>query len=33
VFGGGLGLYNADKKVVGGVGVSGDTSRADHDIA
>jgi uncharacterized protein GlcG (DUF336 family) len=33
VFGGGLGLYNADKKVVGGVGVSGDTSCADHNIA
>ena len=33
VFGGGLGLYNADKKAVGGVGVSGDTSCADHNIA
>ena len=33
VFGGGLGLYNAEKKVVGGVGVSGDTSCADHNIA
>src|SRR5262245_40344048 len=36
VFGGGLGLYvkvgNADK-VVGGLGVSGDTSCADHQIA
>src|SRR5215475_3845738 len=33
VFGGGLGLYNADKKLVGGIGVSGDTSCADHNIA
>jgi len=33
VFGGGLGLYAAGKKLVGGVGVSGDTSCADHDIA
>jgi hypothetical protein len=33
VFGGGLGLYNADKKAVGAVGVSGDTSCADHNIA
>ena len=33
VFGGGLGLYNSSKKVVGGVGVSGDTSCADHNIA
>jgi uncharacterized protein GlcG (DUF336 family) len=33
VFGGGLGLYNAAKKAVGGVGVSGDTSCADHNIA
>lgn len=32
VFGGGLALYNAGKKVVGGVGVSGDTSCADHNI-
>lgn len=31
VFGGGLGLYKS-KKVVGGVGVSGDTSCADHNI-
>ena len=30
VFGGGLALYNAQKKVVGAVGVSGDTSCADH---
>lgn len=33
VFGGGLGLFAADKKMVGGLGVSGDTSCADHNIA
>jgi len=33
VFGGGLALYNSDRKVVGGVGASGDTSCADHNIA
>jgi len=33
VFGGGLGLYGPGKKIVGGVGVSGDTSCADHNIA
>ncbi|MGZ4789923.1 MAG: GlcG/HbpS family heme-binding protein [Terriglobales bacterium] len=33
VFGGGLGLYASGKKLVGGVGVSGDTSCADHNIA
>jgi hypothetical protein len=33
VFGGGLGLYNANGKLVGGIGVSGDTSCADHNIA
>jgi len=33
VFGGGLGLYGPGKKMVGGVGVSGDTSCADHNIA
>ena len=33
VFGGGLALYATGKKIVGGVGVSGDTSCADHDIA
>jgi uncharacterized protein GlcG (DUF336 family) len=32
VFGGGLALYNANGKVVGAVGVSGDTSCADHMI-
>lgn len=33
VFGGGLALYTADGKLVGGLGVSGDTSCADHNIA
>jgi uncharacterized protein GlcG (DUF336 family) len=33
VFGGGLGLYAKGGVLVGGVGVSGDTSCADHDIA
>jgi uncharacterized protein GlcG (DUF336 family) len=33
VFGGGLGLYNEDGKLVGGIGVSGDTSCTDHVIA
>ncbi|MGC2637565.1 MAG: heme-binding protein [Acidobacteriaceae bacterium] len=33
VFGGGLGLYNAKKILVGGLGVSGDASCADHNIA
>jgi uncharacterized protein GlcG (DUF336 family) len=33
VFGGGLPLFAAGKKMVGGVGVSGDTSCADHFIA
>jgi uncharacterized protein GlcG (DUF336 family) len=33
VFGGGLGLYASRGKLVGGVGVSGDTSCADHHIA
>src|SRR5579864_8885287 len=33
VFGGGLGLYAAGKMIVGAVGVSGDTSCADHNIA
>jgi uncharacterized protein GlcG (DUF336 family) len=33
VFGGGLALYNSDKKVVGALGASGDTSCADHNIA
>jgi len=33
VFGGGLALYGQGKKMIGGVGVSGDTSCADHNIA
>ncbi len=33
VFGGGLALYNGDGTLVGGLGVSGDTSCADHNIA
>jgi uncharacterized protein GlcG (DUF336 family) len=33
VFGGGLGLYATGSRIVGGVGVSGDTSCADHNIA
>ena len=33
VFGGGLALYSAGKKIVGAIGVSGDTSCADHNIA
>ncbi len=33
VFGGGLALYNADHKLIGALGLSGDTSCADHDIA
>ncbi len=33
VFGGGLGLYDRRHNVVGGVGVSGDTSCTDHMIA
>ncbi|HET7065271.1 MAG TPA: heme-binding protein [Rudaea sp.] len=33
VFGGGLALYDATGRVVGAVGVSGDTSCADHMIA
>jgi uncharacterized protein GlcG (DUF336 family) len=33
VFGGGLALFAAGQKMVGGLGVSGDTSCADHFIA
>ena len=33
VFGGGLGLYNSEGVLVGGIGVSGDTSCADHNVA
>jgi len=32
VFGGGLALYDAQGKVIGAIGVSGDTSCADHHI-
>ncbi len=32
-FGGGVALYNSSGKVIGGLGVSGDTSCADHEIA
>lgn len=32
VFGGGFALYDANGNIVGGVGVSGDTSCADHNI-
>jgi len=33
VFGGGLALYTAEGRLVGALGVSGDTSCADHNIA
>ena len=33
VFGGGLALYNAKGELLGGLGVSGDSSCADHNIA
>jgi len=33
VFGGGLALYNSRRQIVGAVGVSGDTSCADHRVA
>lgn len=33
VFGGGLALYNSSEKLVGAIGVSGDSSCADHNIA
>lgn len=33
VFGGGLALYNEEGRLVGAVGVSGDSSCADHNIA
>ncbi len=33
VFGGGLALYDARGRIIGAVGVSGDTSCADHNIA
>ena len=33
VFGGGLALYNKDGQLLGAIGVSGDSSCADHNIA
>ena len=33
VFGGGLALYNKDHKLVGALGISGDTSCTDHVVA
>lgn len=33
VFGGGLALYNSKGEIVGGIGLSGDSSCADHNIA
>jgi len=33
VFGGGLALYGANHVILGGLGVSGDTSCTDHDVA
>lgn len=33
VFGGGLTLFDANDKLVGGIGICGDTSCADHNIA
>jgi uncharacterized protein GlcG (DUF336 family) len=33
VFGGGLALYDSKKQLLGAIGVSGDTSCADHNIA
>jgi uncharacterized protein GlcG (DUF336 family) len=33
VFGGGLALYDEKGEILGGIGVSGDTSCADHNIA
>jgi uncharacterized protein GlcG (DUF336 family) len=33
VFGGGLALYNSSRQLIGAIGVSGDTSCADHNIA
>ena len=32
VFGGGFALYNSQRQLVGGLGVSGDSSCADHNI-
>jgi len=33
VFGGGLALYDSEGNLLGGIGVSGDTSCADHNVA
>lgn len=33
VFGGGLAFYDSNKNIIGAIGVSGDTSCADHNIA
>jgi uncharacterized protein GlcG (DUF336 family) len=33
IFGGGLALYNSSGQIIGGLGVSGDSSCADHNIA
>ncbi len=33
VFGGGLALYDGSGRIIGGIGVSGDSSCADHNIA
>ncbi|TAL53333.1 MAG: heme-binding protein [Methylovulum sp.] len=33
VFGGGLALYDVSGRIIGGIGVSGDSSCADHNIA
>jgi hypothetical protein len=33
VFGGGLALYDRSRRLVGAIGVSGDSSCADHNIA
>ena len=33
VFGGGLALYNSSDRLIGAIGVSGDSSCADHNIA
>ena len=32
-FGGGLALYNSESKVIGGLGIGGDSACADHNIA
>lgn len=33
VFGGGLALYDDDGNLIGGIGISGDTACADHNVA